>query len=216
MIKTKIIKIKGDWQEVLNDCRFTVGKAPLETEPTEKFKKAILIAEHSVIRDISIKWVWEGMKHWVVVHWVRHKWEKFVRTQRTDRTGVSRDELPQSEPSDFTGEANSQALIDTMRKRLCYQASHETRESAESLKITTHEVEPEISDVMVPNCIYRGGCPEDGLGLSSCSFYSHFVDACSKVGCDVTKVSIQERYDLYNAYFYEHSKSYGGCASCNI
>lgn len=28
--KTKIIKIKGDWQEVVNDCRITVGKQPYD------------------------------------------------------------------------------------------------------------------------------------------------------------------------------------------
>ena len=37
--KTRIIKIKGDWNEVLNDCRFTVGKNDLLKEPSDKFKK---------------------------------------------------------------------------------------------------------------------------------------------------------------------------------
>ena len=44
MSKTKILKIKGDWEEIVNDCRATVKKPPLGKEPSEKFKKDILIA----------------------------------------------------------------------------------------------------------------------------------------------------------------------------
>ena len=93
---TEILKIKGDWEEVVNDCRSTVGKAELGKEPSKAFKRSILIAEHSPIRDIIVKWRWKGVKSWVATHWVRHKWEKYVTTQRDDRTGVSRDDLPQS------------------------------------------------------------------------------------------------------------------------
>ena len=195
--KTKIIKIKGDWQEVVNDCRITVGKQPLGKEPSVKFKKSILISEHSPIRDLSVKWIWHNIPSWVSVHWVRHKWECFVRSQRTDRTGVSRDKLPQDEPVDFTGEANAQALIDTMRKRLCYTASKETREYAEDFKRTLRPVQPELSDVLVPNCVYRCGCPE----LSKCERFAKMVEANPKIA----STNIQERYDAFNALFYGES-----------
>ena len=194
-MRTKILKIKGDWQEVVDDSRFTVGKEPLGKEPSEDFKKRILIAEHSTIRSISVKWVWESMKHWVTVHWVRHKWEKFVRTQRSDRTGIDRDELRQDEPQDFTGEANVQHLIDTWRKRLCYMASDETRQYAEDFKMTLHEVEPEIADVLVPNCIYRCGCPE----MQGCGRFAAHPE--------LQISDIQSRYDIYNELFYRMRKN---------
>lgn len=203
MGQTFIEKIKGDWKEVLNDCRFTVGKEPLDKEPSEKFKKEILIAEHSPIRDISVKWIWYNIKHWVGVHWVRHKWECFVRTQRVDRTGIDRDKLPQDEPQDFKGEANIQHLIDSWRKRLCGQASPETREKAEDFKETLRYFEKEISDVLVPNCIYRCGCPE----LEQCTFWGEFLRWCTRNGHDPRFCSIQARYDLYNTYFYEKRES---------
>lgn len=193
-MKTEIIKIKGDWEEVVNDCRATVGKSELGKEPSKEFKRSILISEHSPIRDIAIKWRWENMPHWVSVHWVRHKWEKFVRTQRTDRTGINRDKLPQDEPQTFTGEANTQHLIDTMRKRLCFMASSETREYAEDLKETLRSVEPELSDVLVPNCIYRCGCPENG----ECKFFQNII----KHHPDMASTDIQKRYDAYNKMFY--------------
>lgn len=195
MIKTKITKIKGDWQEVVDDCRATVGKQSLGKEPSTNFKREILIAEHSPIRDIIIKWFWKAMPHWVTTHWVRHKWEKFVRTQRSDRTGIPREKLPQDEPQDFTGEANIQNLIDTWRKRLCYKASKETREYAVDFKIELHKIQPEIADVLVPNCLYRCGCPE----MDKCGF---FKAMCEKDG-RIASTNIQERYDAYNEYFYK-------------
>lgn len=197
---TEILKIKGDWEEVVNDCRSTVGKGELGHEPSKGFKRSILIAEHTPIRDISVKWRWKDMPHWVTVHWVRHKFEKFVRTQRSDRTGVPREKLPQDEPQTFVGEANTQHLIDAERKRLCRKASPVTRRYAEDLKLELYFHQPEISDVLVPNCVYRGGCPE----IDGCSFWSDFVKWCSREMCiDVQLCTIHERYKLYNVYFGE-------------
>lgn len=198
-MKTEILKIKGDWQEVVNDCRATVGKEALGKEPSVDFKRGILIAEHSPIRDIAVKWRWRDMPHWITVHWVRHKWEKFVRTQRSDRTGIPREKLPQGEPQTFTGEANTQALIDTMRKRLCYQASPETRAYAEDFKAALREREPEISDVLVPNCVYRCGCPE----MKTCGLWERMVRT---TGGLIASQRIDERYDTYDRYFYAHRK----------
>ena len=132
--KTIILKIKGDWTEVVDDCRATVSKPPLGHEPSGDFRRDILIAEHSPIRGIRVKWSWHSIKSWIATHWSRHKWECFISSQRSDRTGIPRDKLPQDVPVDFTGEANAQSLIDTMRKRLCRRASPETRAYAEDFK----------------------------------------------------------------------------------
>ena len=201
-MNTEILKIKGDWQEVVDDCRSTVGKPPLGREPSTEFRRKILIAEHSPIRSMSVKWKWPGIKSWVATHWVRHKWECFVRSQRSDRTGVDRDKLPQDAPVDFTGEANAQALIDTMRKRLCYQASPETRAYAEDLKAKLRDVQPELSDVLVPNCVYRCGCPE----MQSCGMWDSMVKQTEGA---VSSHRINERYEAYNRCFYESRKGRG-------
>jgi len=202
-MKTNIFKVKGDWNEVLNDCLFTVGKPATDKEPSVAWKKKILISEHSPIRDISFKWDWMSVKHWVTVHWVRHKWEKFVRTQRSDRTGIPRDKLPQDEPQDFRGEANVQNLIDTFRKRLCFCASAETREYAEDFKLALHDSQPEIADVLIPNCIYRCGCPEQLQNpKKKCEFFKNMV----RLEPRLASTDIQERYDAYNEYFYKMMK----------
>ena len=205
-VKTQIVKIKGDWEEVVSDCRSTVGKPPLGHEPSAEFKRKILISEHSPIRDISVKWKWHNIKSWVATHWVRHKWESFVKTQRTDRTGIDRDKLPQDAPVDFTGEANAQALIDTMRKRLCYQASPETRECAEDFKITLRAIEPELSDVLVPQCVYRGFCAE----MQPCGMWENLAKNLTKEDL----LSWEKRYGAYNERLWYRKKRDDGQDTC--
>ena len=201
-MKTKLT-IRGSWQDVVDAARFTVGKPPLGKEPSKRFKENMLIAEHSPIRLISIRWIWEAIPHWVGVHWVRHKWECFVATQRTDRTGVNRDKLPQDTPQDFMGDANPQHLIDSMRKRLCYKASPETRKLAEDLKKSIGKAgEEEISFVLVPNCVYRCGCPEeDGCGYWQNVFLSSFFDSSFGKNTISDLCDISTRYEHYNYMF---------------
>ena len=204
-MKTEIIKIKGDWQEVVDDCRATVAKPPLGREPSGEWKTNILIAEHEPIRDIWVKWKWRGIKYWIAMHWKTHIWPSRVNTQRSDRTGVERDKKPQDAPVDFTGDANAQHLIDTMRKRLCRCASKETREYAEDFKTALWDMQPELSDVLVPNCVYRCGCPE----MRSCGMWIVFVDWCkyNNISLCVESLPIKERYDMYNCWFYnEHRR----------
>ena len=195
-MKTEIIKIKGGWDDVVNRCRATVGKEELGKEPSAAFKRKILISEHSPIRELHVSWSWRGIKSWIATHWVRHMWECYVKSQRSDRTGVPRDKLPQDAPVDFFGEANPQNTIDTWRKRLCYQASPETRAYAEDFKRALDDVEPEWCDVLVPNCVYRCGCPE----MNCCGYWQRLVEA---TGGGIVTPDIQERYDLYNAIFWE-------------
>ena len=192
---TEIIKIKGDWEEVVNDCRMTVSKAELGHEPSQAFKKAILISEHDPIRDIEVKFRWANIKYWVAMHWKTHIWRSRTNTQRNDRQeDYDRNKAPQDSPVEFIGDANAQHLIDTMRKRLCYMAAPETRKYAEDLKETLRTIEPELSDVLVPNCVYRCGCPENG----KCKFFENIIKAYP----DMASTDIQKRYDAYNKLFY--------------
>lgn len=194
-MKTEIIKIKGDWEEVVNDCRATVSKGELGHEPSREFKRSILISEHDPIRDIEVKFRWASIPYWVAMHWKTHIWRSRTNTQRNDRQdGYDRNKAPQDAPVDFIGDPNVQHLIDTMRKRLCMMASRETRRYAEDLKRTLREVEPEISDVLVPNCVYRCGCPEN----CDCKLFELAV----KKFPDMASTDIQKRYDAYNKFFY--------------
>ena len=99
----------------------------------------------------------------------------------------------------MTGDANVQHLIDTARKRLCKLASRETRKYMEDLKTAIKSVEPEISDVLVPNCIYRCGCPEP----SGCGWYKAVCETEPKL----RSTNIQKRYDAYNRMFHHEEET---------
>lgn len=164
----KWIEYEDVWSKVKRSARTTIRRNGSGEYPSEAWKKSILLAEHSPIRRIKFSWQWENLKSWVSVHFVRHKFgiEHWVSTQRSDRTGVDRDKSPQDTPVLHECEANAQALIYISRKRLCGQASPETRKAWMEVKDKIHEVDPVLSDVMVPECIYRGFCPE----FNSCGY----------------------------------------------
>ena len=150
------------WDDVKRSARTTIGREGSGTRPTNAWKKTILLAEHSPIRRIRFSWRWMDLKSWVSTHFVRHKFgiEHWVSTQRSDRTGIPRDELPQDAPVQHECEANAQALISISRKRLCNQAAPETRAAWEEVRRQVMEFDPVLGSVMVPECIYRGFCPE--------------------------------------------------------
>lgn len=167
-MNVELKRVKGDWEEVVDRARTTVGKEELGKEPGDKFKSKILLAEHSPIRSLIYCFKIRNLKSWVATHLVRHHVgvEKWVRTQRTDRTGVDRNELPQGAEVEMEIEANAQALINMARKRLCTQASPETREVMQAMKDEVSKRDEFLARVMVRECVYRGFCPE----MKSCDY----------------------------------------------
>lgn len=196
-MKTKITKFDIDWKDIKNECRNTINKPPSEIEPSEEFKWKLLISEHSPIRLGRIKWNWGNIKSWISVHFSRHwlGWDKWISTQRTDRTGIDRDKQPQDIEVSMDVCANLQSLINVSRYRLCYQASKETREYMEDLKKEIHKAEPLVADVMHKNCIYRCGCPE----FKSCGYWEGF---CKRHKTE-NLLDINTRYKLENDDFYK-------------
>ena len=196
--------ISDDWIRVKNHCRTTDNKDFTENEATDRFKMQLLISEHSPIRLIEFDWTWKPISYWVSTEWSRHKFEKFISTQRDDRLkdSIPRGEKPQKAPVAFDGFANMQNLIDAWRKRLCNTSTPEARAYGENFKYMLHKTNPLESDVLVPHCIYRCGCPE----FKECGFWSGFVQKHLKENL----LNIQERYALYNKEFYERmEKIYG-------
>ena len=195
-------EIFDDWKRVKNHCRTTDNKDFTENEATEVFKKKLLISEHSPIRLLEFDWSWKSIYYWVSTEWSRHRFEKFISTQRDDRLidETPRGKKPQDALVNFDGYANMQNLIDAWRKRLCFTATKEARELAEDFKITLHKTNPLESDVLVPHCIYRMGCSE----FKTCEYIKRFLNWASKHTDNTEWVfDIQKRYDLYNKYFYE-------------
>lgn len=52
---------------------------------------------------------------------------------------------------------NAQSLIDMAKLRLCLQAAPETRQVFNDLRTEIAKVDPDLANVMVRKCVYRGG-----------------------------------------------------------
>lgn len=169
----KVIRFKklSDWDEVKDSCNTTIWKENDEKEITPKFKKRLLFSEHSPIRELIFSWKWEKLKYWISVHLVRHNkgTEHRVSSQREDRSldKLDRNNKTQNSPVNHKTIANAQSIINISRKRLCYKAHPETKEAWEFFLEELKKTEPELVEVCVPECIYRGGiCPE----MQSCGY----------------------------------------------
>lgn len=174
-MQIELVEVRGNWNIVLNAARLTANKNEVEKTPSEEWAKRIARAEHSPIRLIEFIIKVTDVKSWLVTHNVRHKIgiEHFVSTRRDDRTGIGRDNLPQSTLVDYQFCVNLQELIFIYRKRLCKKAHIETqnfwREIINFLLFNeqTKDIISPIIDLFVPECAYRGGkCPE----IQSCKF----------------------------------------------
>ena len=183
---TRLECVKPDWIRVVNAARRTWGKKPLDHEPSDKFKKKILLAEHSPIRLLEYDFTWEDIKQWITAHFVRHHegCEKFVHSQRPDVNkeleGLDRDSFPQGMLNDMDMTCNAQSFINISRKRLCVGcASKETRMAWKAVISYLNEVDPILASKCVPECVYRGFCPE-------------FDRCCGYVNTDAYKKELEE------------------------
>lgn len=164
-MKIEILKYpsKEDWQWVKTCTLNTVGKISTK-EPTEEWKEKLLKAEHSPLREL-----WFGIKmeipYYVSVHFVRHHIgvNHYVQTQRDDRANndIPRAEKPQGAIVSHIMSVNAQELVFMAHKRLCMQASPETREVMKEIVRQVVEKCPEFKTALVPLCYYRNGkCTE--------------------------------------------------------
>lgn len=178
-MKVEIIKYPSeeDLKWVKTCTLNTVGKKlGNKSIVTEEWIKRLVEAEHSPIREL-----WFGIKmeipYWVAMHYRTHQIadgvydisirpdfkNDYISTQREDRIndGLSRSEKLQGEIVSYIMSINAPALVNMAHKRLCKQASEETREVMKEIVKQVVEVAPYMKDVLVPMCKYRNGkCTE--------------------------------------------------------
>lgn len=157
------IKRVTDWQRVVNAARFTQGKEPLGHEPSNEFKKQMILSEHSPLRELEFNIKMYGIPYWVSNHFVRHVHaQPFVSTSRPDITGskVSRHDMRQDDLVNLQLSLNAQEIINISKLRLCNKASYETRKTWMQVIEELRKIEPRLVSACVPQCIYRGFCPE--------------------------------------------------------
>lgn len=157
-----------DWDRVLNAARMTVHKDAVDKMPSNTFKQAITLAEHSPIRTLEYDVVIKDIPSYVAGHLVRHFMGviPFVTTSRPDRGGKPRSEQKKDDPVNMQMSINAQALINISRKRLCNCAEENTRKVWQAVKNAILAIDPAVGKCMVRECVYRGFCPE----IKCCGF----------------------------------------------
>lgn len=192
--EVQITDFDVNWKKIKSACMTTISKEAGDNEPSSAWKRKLLMCEHSPLRRGTISWKWPQIPYAISTHFARHHigCEKFVGTERTDRTGVDRETRSQMNYVPMEMDANIQALINISRKRLCTCADPTTRKYWQAVIDAIEELDPDIAWACVPECVRDGGCPE----YKPCGFYSAF----SKTLTPEEQIDMHARYDKYNEY----------------
>lgn len=181
-----------NWMRIKGACMTTISKQAGK-EPTVEWKKKLLLCRHSPIRRGTVSWKWENIPYAISTHFVRHHEgvEKFVGTERTDRTNVDRETRSQMNCVPMEMDANLQGLINISEKRLCMCADPTTRKYWEAVIEEIRKYSEIVSWSNVPQCVRCGGCVEP---FSNCSFYKNLMKDISLED----QQDVMRRYDIYN------------------
>ena len=161
-MKIKIQRVTS-WTDVLNAARFTQGLPLKSGEPSVKWKKKIIKAEHSPLRCLMFNIDFYDIPNYVMVHLVRHVHaQPFVSTSRPDIDGkqIPREEQKKSDPCNMRLFLNAQEIINISKVRLCSKAEYRTRSIWFEVIRELSKTEPELANACKPSCFYRGFCPE--------------------------------------------------------
>ena len=190
---TKITNFNVNWQAIKSACMTTISKQAGDKEPSKEWKRKLLICRHSPIRRGVISWKWENIPYAISTHFARHHegCEKFIGTERTDRTNVDREQRSQMNYVPMEMDANIQALMNIAERRLCMCADPTTREYMEALVEEIRKYDEDIAWSLVPQCVRCGGCVEP---FGNCQYYNSIYDKIPEEAKD----TVMKRYDIYD------------------
>jgi hypothetical protein len=151
---------------ISNEVEAATGFTIWKDKQTVNLTK-MLRSEHSPIRTILFRIEMRSIPSFVSVHLTRHSQTgelHFVSSCREDRgyKGV----VTRNTPVNHMMILNAQHLINISRYRLCTKSSPETMAIWRKVCAACIGVMPELEEFLVPNCIYRGHCPE----FKSCGY----------------------------------------------
>lgn len=151
-----------DWL-LCKKCTLVTVSKDSDKPASDEWKVKLLKANHSPIRTLNFCFRITDIPYWCSTHLARHVHATpFISTQRNDRQELyDRNKAPQDAPVTMCWYMNAEELITIAHKRLCRQAAKETREIIEKICSEVIKTNPEFRELLVPNCIYRGGiCDE--------------------------------------------------------
>lgn len=178
-----IVTPKTSWMDVKKAAYYTMWRNPTDKEPSDEWKRKILIARHSPIESLIFQIELVQIPYWVSVHFVRHKMgvTHYVSSQRDDRhdNPVPRAELPQGALVNHLMTLNAQEILFISSRRLCALASKETQEVWRAVVAEIAKVDPNLALCCMPQCRWCGGhCPE----MKGCGKYPSLYKALFEEG----------------------------------
>ena len=151
------------WSLVYDSARATQGKVVSHKEPSDEWKRKMMLAPHSPIRCLQF-FIQMRIPYFVSVHLVRHKIgiDHYISSQRNDRqNNYDRRAARQDARVMHSFLVNADALRFISRRRLCMQASEETRTVWKAVLGAIAKIEPIVAEYCQPECWWTGGrCPE--------------------------------------------------------
>lgn len=192
--KARITNFNVDWLNIKSACMTTISKQAGK-EPSQEWKRKLLVCQHSPIRRSMISWKWDEIPYAISTHFARHHegCEKFIGTSREDRTGKDRRDRSQMDCVPMEMDANIQALINISEKRLCNCADPLTIKYWEEVLDKVKEHDENIYWACVPSGIAHGGCTEPFGDCRMCNKILEQMPA-------EDRLDIVKRYDFYNEY----------------
>lgn len=194
------IKRLTEWSEVKDSALVTIHKKSAGGSIKSSWKKDILLARHSPIRDLLFSIRIENVPRFVADQLVRHSqgvnWK--MGTWRTDRGQRKRSEQSMDDLTDLKVNLNAEAILNISNKRLCVGCV--TKETHEVWGKIIHGLgitEPELAKYCVPNCIHQGGCPE---AFSNCGYFKKFLDNIPASKREEVMFDLSARYTAYQDF----------------
>ncbi len=158
--ENKIMQCKVIKHTSVKDARDAINSTMFSGFEAKASLKQIYMWMHSPIRTQIFSIQLSDIYSFVSTHLVRHVTTvPFVQSKRTDRGGNGmEDRYTLVNHRIF---CNAESIINMANKRLCYQASPETRDVMIMMKEELRKIDPDLAYYLVPQCVYRGGiCPE--------------------------------------------------------
>lgn len=163
-LDVKVEHVYGTPRQVADAARTTISLDNGDKEISPEYMRKMYMCEHSPIRIMTYNVLLKNVPYAYAMHLVRHNigFTPFVSTQRDDRVkdSIPRKDKGQEEYVMLRFIGNAQAIMNISRKRLCTGASIETRLIWKAVLFEIAKYDKPLVDCCVPECVYRGFCPE--------------------------------------------------------
>ncbi len=194
-LKVTVKAFNVDWLAIKNACRQTISLKDSSIEPTEVWKRKLLVARHSPLRLGNVLVQIDNIPFYVMGHLVRHNvgCTPFVSTSREDRTNIPREERRQTDLVSMQMVFNIESLMNISEKRLCNCADKTTIKVWKAVLEAIREYDKDITWACVPSGIAHGGCTEPFGDCRSCN---HILKQIS----EEERMDVTKRYNAYEEF----------------